>query len=467
MLEGLVTQAFGGGNPRPKENMTTSERPHVLIVGGGFGGLNAARKLRHADVDVTLLSRGTSHVFQPLLYQCATGVLSEGSIGIPLRHLLRRQKNAHVALGEAMAIDPGTRTLTACRSDGSMFDLSYDHLVVAAGMQQSYHGHDEYIDWAPGMKTLDDALTIRRKLITAFEMAESLPTVEERARWLTFAVAGGGPTGVEIAGQIRELALHALTDEFRSIDPCEARVLLFHSGDRVLPSFNKRLSKNAQRTLEQVGVETHLGVHVTDVGPGYVETTTKAEPKTTSRYETQTVVWTAGVEAVPFAKALAAALGAPQDRSGRIAVEPDLTVPGYPNIWVVGDLMSRDELPGVAEVAMQGGRYAGKLIAAEVTSGGTAPRPPFKYRDLGNAAYVARGHALVQAGPLQLSGRLGWISWGFIHIVFLAGARNRIGTLLNWGATLATGSRGERAVTFGDSRIARNTYFTNARKNAS
>ena len=259
--------------------MTTSERPHVLIVGGGFGGLNAARKLRHADVDVTLLSRGTSHVFQPLLYQCATGVLSEGSIGIPLRHLLRRQKNAHVALGEAMAIDPDTRTLTACRSDGSMFDLSYDHLVVAAGMQQAYHGHDEYIDWAPGMKTLDDALTIRRKLITAFEMAESLPTVEERARWLTFAVAGGGPTGVEIAGQIRELALHALTDEFRSIDPCEARVLLFHSGDRVLPSFNKRLSKNAQRTLEQVGVRRTSGF----TSPMWVRVMSRRPPRPSRR----------------------------------------------------------------------------------------------------------------------------------------------------------------------------------------
>ncbi|HEY9311152.1 NAD(P)/FAD-dependent oxidoreductase [Williamsia sp.] len=447
--------------------MTASDQPHVLIVGGGFGGLNAARKLRNADVDVTLLSRGTSHVFQPLLYQCATGLLSEGSIASPLRHLLRRQKNTHVALGEATAIDAGTRTLTACRPDGSTFDLRYDHLVVATGMQQAYHGHDEYIDWAPGMKTLDDALTIRRKLVTAFEMAESLPTVEERRPWLTFAVAGGGPTGVEIAGQIREVALHALTDEFRSIDPREARVLLLHGGDRVLPSFGKKLSKNAQRTLDTVGVETHLGVHVTEVGPDYVETTTKAEPKTVARYEAHTVVWTCGVEAVPFAKALATELGATQDRSGRIAVEPDLTVPGHPNIWVVGDMMARDNLPGVAEVAMQGGRYAGKLIAAEVGSGGTAVRTPFKYRDLGSAAYVARGHALVQAGPLHLSGRLGWISWGVIHIAFLAGVRNRVGTVLNWMVTLSTNSRRERAVTFGDSRIARNPYFTNARKNAS
>ncbi|MCZ4549785.1 NAD(P)/FAD-dependent oxidoreductase [Gordonia rubripertincta] len=445
--------------------MTAPGRPHVVIVGGGFGGLHAARRLKNADVEVTLLSRGTSHVFQPLLYQCATGLLSEGSIASPLRHLLRRQQNAHVALGEATSIDPTAKILTASRVNGSTFDLKYDYLVVAAGMQQAYHGHDEYIDWAPGMKTLDDALTIRRKLVSAFEMAESLPTAEERKPWLTFAVAGGGPTGVELAGQIRELAVHALTHEFRSIDPREARVLLFHGGDRVLESFDKNLSKRALRTLEKVGVETHLGVHVTDVTPRDIETTTKAEPKTKTRYDTRTVVWTAGVEAVPFAKALATALGVPQDRSGRIAVEADLSVPGHPNVWVVGDMSSRDNLPGVAEVAMQGGRHVGKLIAAEVESG-SAPRPPFKYRDLGNAAYVARGHALIQAGPLHLSGSLGWISWGVIHIAFLSGARNRAGTLLNWGATMLTNSRRERAVTFGDSRIARNQYFKNAEKEA-
>lgn len=445
--------------------MTAPGRPHVVIVGGGFGGLHAARRLKHAEAEVTVLSRGTSHVFQPLLYQCATGLLSEGQIASPLRHLLRRQKNAHVALGEATTIDAEAQILTASRVDGSTFDLKYDYLVVAAGMQQAYHGHDEYIEWAPGMKTLDDALTIRRKLVSAFEMAESLPTAEERRPWLTFAVAGGGPTGVELAGQIRELAVHALTHEFRSIDPREARVLLFHGGDTVLQSFDKNLSKRALKTLEKVGVEIHLGVHVTDVTATDIETTAKAEPKTKTRYETRSIVWTAGVEAVPFAKELAIALGVEQDRSGRIPVEPDLSVTGHPNVWVVGDMMSRDNLPGVAEVAMQGGRHAGALIAADIETH-TVDRAPFKYRDLGNAAYVARGHALVQAGPLHLSGRLGWISWGVIHIAFLAGARNRVGTLLNWGATLATNSRRERAVTFGDSRIARNLYFKNAPRNA-
>ncbi|WP_030166241.1 MULTISPECIES: NAD(P)/FAD-dependent oxidoreductase [Actinomycetes] len=437
--------------------MTAPGRPHVLIVGGGFGGLYAAKRLKRADVAVTVVERGTSHVFQPLLYQCATGLLSEGSIASPLRHLLRNQDNAHVALGEANAIDTEARVLTASRFDGSTFDLKYDYLVVAAGMQQAYHGHEEYIQWAPGMKTLDDALTIRRKLVAAFEMAESLPTPEERKPWLTFAVAGGGPTGVELAGQIRELATRALTHEFRSIDPGEARVLLLHGGQRVLESFDSKLSDSALRTLDKVGVETHLGVHVTDVTATDVEITTKAEPKTKTRFETRTVLWTAGVEAVPFAKTLATALGAEQDRSGRIAVEADLSVPGHPNVFVVGDMMSRNKLPGVAEVAMQGGRHAGAVIAAAV-EGKTNKRRPFKYRDLGNAAYIARHHALVQAGPLHMSGMMGWLSWGFIHIAFLSGARNRTGTLMNWAATLATGSRRERAITYGDPETARKPY---------
>lgn len=436
---------------------TAPGRPHVLIIGGGFGGLYAARTLRRSDVAVTVLERGTSHVFQPLLYQCATGLVSEGSIASPLRHLLRHQRNAHVALGEATAVDVGNRVVTAARFDGSTYDLKYDYLVVAAGMQQSYHGHDEYIQHAPGMKTLDDALAIRRKLIAAFEMAESLPTAEERKPWLTFAVAGGGPTGVELAGQIRELATRAMADEFRSIDPGEARVHLFHGGDRVLPSFDRRLSAKAQKTLDMLGVETHLGVHVTDVTATEVEATTKAEPRQSVRYDTRTVLWTAGVEAVPFAHTLATALGARQDRSGRIAVEADLTVPGHRNVWVVGDVMSLGDLAGVAEVAMQGGRHAGKRIAAHVRDP-QAPRSDFAYRDLGTAAYVARGHALVQAGPLRLSGTLGWLFWGLIHIAFLSGNRNRVGTLINWGATLATNSRRERAITYGDPESARKPY---------
>ena len=438
--------------------MTAPGRPHVLIIGGGFGGLYAARKLRGSDVALTVLERGTSHVFQPLLYQCATGLLSQGSIASPLRHLLRNQDNAHVALGEANDIDPDRKVVTASRFDGSTYELTYDYLVVAAGMRQSYHGNDEFMKYAPGMKTLDDALTIRRKVISAFEMAESLPTAEERRPWLTFAVAGGGPTGVELAGQIRELATRALTDEFRSIDPGEARVLLFHSKDRVLPSFDRKLSAKAQEALEAVGVETHLGVHVTDVTATDVEATAKAT-KTATRYDTHTVLWTAGVEAVPFAKTLANALGVEPDSSGRISVGPDLTVPGHPNVWVVGDMMALDDLAGVAEVAMQGGRHAGKSIA-QLVADPNAPRRTFNYHDLGTAAYIARGHALVQAGPIRMSGFFGWLSWGVIHIAFLSGNRNRFGTLGNWAVTLATNSRRERAIVFGDPETARRPYPT-------
>lgn len=323
-------------------------------------------------------------------------------------------------------------------------------------MRQSYHGQDEFIKWAPGMKTLDDALAIRRSLIAAFEMAESLPTAEERRPWLTFAVAGGGPTGVELAGQIRELAMHALTNEFRSIDPDEARVLLFHGDDRVLPSFSRKLSAAAKRTLDGIGVETHLGVHVTDVCETSIETTDK-KTKEKRQYETRTILWTAGVEAVPFAEALATALGVKQVGGGRIEVEADLTVPGHPNVYVVGDLMSRDKLAGVAEVAMQGGRHAGARIAATVENG-VPSRKPFKYRDLGTAAYISRRHALLQAGPVQLSGFIGWVSWGIIHIAFLAGFRNRASTVLNWGATLASKTRRERAITYGDPETARQPY---------
>ncbi len=436
--------------------MTAPGRPHVLIVGGGFGGLYAARKLADSDVALTVLERGTSHVFQPLLYQCATGLLSQGSIATPLRHLLRRQENAHVALGEANDIDADRKIVTASRFDGSTYELKYDYLVVATGMRQSYHGHDEFMKYAPGMKTLDDALSIRRKVISSFEMAESLPTAEERRPWLTFAVAGGGPTGVELAGQIRELATRALANEFRSIDPGEARVLLFHSGDRVLPEFDKRLSAKAQSALDFVGVETHLGVRVTDVTATDVEATVKAT-KTATRYDTHTVLWTAGVEAVPFAKKLATALGVEQGRGGRIPVEPDLSVTGHPNVWVIGDTMALNDLPGVAEVAMQAGRHAGKTIARQVADP-NAPRRKFKYHSLGTAAYIARGHALVEAGPIRMSGFFGWVSWGVIHIAFLSGNRNRFGTLGNWAVTLATGSRRERAIVFGDPETARRPY---------
>ncbi|GAA3705208.1 NAD(P)/FAD-dependent oxidoreductase [Gordonia hankookensis] len=431
-------------------------RTHVVIIGAGFGGLHAARRLKKADVEVTVVDRGTSHLFQPLLYQCATGLLSQGAISSPIRHLLRRQRNAKVVLGEAKNVDVAARTVAVERPDGSTMTIPYDHLVVAAGMRTAYHGCDDFAEFAPGMKTLDDALAIRRKIIGAFELAESLPDATQRRPWLTFAVAGGGPTGVELAGQIRELATLALENEFRSIDPGEARVLLLHGGDRVLPSFSPALSRRAQKTLDDLGVETHLGVHVTGVTADQVETTTKSEPHEITHYEAKTALWTTGVEAVPFAAALARALGVEQDHGGRVPVEADLSVRGHPEVWVVGDMSSRDELPGVAEVAMQGGRHVGAVIAH--LAGGGTDRAAFRYHDLGSAAYIARRHAVVQAGKLQLSGYLGWLAWGVIHIAFLAGMRNRMGTVMNWSATLLTDSRRERAITYGDPETARQPY---------
>lgn len=427
----------------------------MVIIGAGFGGMNAARRLRRADVWVTVIDRGTSHLFQPLLYQCATGLLSEGSISSPIRHLLRRQRNAEVFCAEATAVDPAARTVTVTRMDSTVTEVTYDYLVVAAGMRTSYHGNEDLIEHAIGMKTLDDALAIRRRIMAAFEMAESLPDAEQRRPWLSFAVAGGGPTGVELAGQIRELAHVALESEFRSIDPDEARVMLFHGGDRVLPSFSPTLSAKAQRTLDRLGVETHLGVHVTDVDADSVEITEKATKKV-CRYDARTTLWTTGVEAVPFAGALADALGVTTDRGGTIPVGDDLSVPGHPEVFVVGDMSSYQKLPGVAEVAMQGGRHAGAVIAGVVA--GDTDRPPFKYRDFGTAAYISRKNAILQTGPLKLSGSIGWLAWGAIHIAFLAGVRNRTGTVVTWAATLLTDTRRERAITYGDPKTARKSF---------
>ncbi|GAA1456455.1 NAD(P)/FAD-dependent oxidoreductase [Williamsia maris] len=432
------------------------QRPHVLIIGGGFAGLFAARKLRKAAVSVTLIDRGTSHVFQPLLYQCATGLLSEGDISSPLRHLLRKQRNISVLLGEATDIDAEAKTVRARRFDGSSFDLSYDYLIMAGGARQSYHGNEAFEEFAPGMKSVDDALAIRRKIISSFEIAETLPTADLRRPWLTFVVSGGGPTGVELAGQIREMAVRALAREFDTIDPTEATVVLVHGGERVLESFHPGLSAKAQRTLDKLGVETRLGLHVTDVGTDYAVTTDK-KTKATVQIDTHTVLWTAGVEAVPFARAVNTAAGVEPARGGTIPVGPDLRVAGHPEIFAVGDVMSLDKLPGVAEVAMQSGHHAATLIKRDVAKKGDAAAP-FKYRDLGTAAYISRHHALLQSGPIRLSGYLGWIGWGFIHIAFLAGGRNRVWTVASWAATLGTGGRGERAITFGDPATARRPY---------
>jgi NADH:ubiquinone reductase (H+-translocating) len=420
-------------------------RMKVLIIGGGFGGLFCARRLGGVDVDVTLLDRTAGHLFQPLLYQCATGTLSIGHISRPLREQFARHRNVTALLGEAFELDPESRTVTASRPDETTFTIGYDVLVIAAGMQQSYFGKPHFAQWAPGMKTLDDALSIRQRVFTAFEIAETLPAGPERDAWLTFAVAGGGPTGVELAGQIREMASRTLAHEFHSIEPEEARVLLFDGGDRILKSFAPDLSGKATRILQRLGVELHLGVHVTDVRREGVTITPKAGGPA-EEYATRTVLWTAGVEAVPFARHVAEVLGATPDRAGRIPVEADLSVARHPEVFVIGDLVGRDDLPGVAENAMQGGLHVASCIRRELAD---KPRRPYRYRDLGSAAYISHGNALLQVGPVRLAGFFGWLAWGFIHIAVLTGVRNRVSTVATWLATIARSSRYHRAFMLG------------------
>lgn len=425
-----------------------------MIIGGGFGGLFCARRLGGADVDVTLLDRAACHVFQPLLYQCATGTLSIGQISRSLREELARHRNVTTLLGQACDLDPEARRLTARRPDDTTFTLDYDVLVLAAGMRQAYFGNEEFAQWAPGMKTLDDALSIRRRLYGAFEMAETLPPGAERDAWLTFAIAGGGPTGVELAGQIREMATRALAHEFHSIDPNDARVILFDGGECVLKSFAPALTHKATRILTRLGVEQRMGVHVTDVHPEGITVTPKAGGPAED-YSARTVLWTAGVEAVPFARHATELLGATADRAGRIAVEADLTVPGHPEVFVIGDLVGRDNLPGVAENAMQGGLHVAACVRRDLVG---KPRRDYRYRDLGSAAYISRGHALMQAGPIKLAGFIGWIGWGFIHIAFLTGVQNRVSTVASWLATIARANRTDRTFILGTTTSPEHPY---------
>jgi NADH dehydrogenase len=415
----------------------------VVIVGGGFGGLFAARALRRAPVEVTLVDRAGHHLFQPLLYQCATGILSEGQIAAPLRRVLRRHRNVNVELAEVVDIDAAQHKVVARRPGGTSFELPYDALIVAAGVQQSYFGHDEYAQWAPGMKTLADALNIRRRVFGAFEMAATATDPAEQRRWLTFALVGAGPTGVELAGQLRELASRTLRTEFRHLDPDSTRVLLFDGEAEPLASFGSKLSVKAARVLRDHGVELHMHSMVTDVDRyGLVVRDASGDE---TRYDAGTVLWTAGVNAPPLADKIAAATGATQDRIGRIEVTSTLTVPDHPEITVIGDLMSHDNLPGVAEVAMQGGLYAGRRIRHELT--GRGAKGPFRYRDLGSAAYISRGHAVIATRRLHFDGFAGWVSWLFIHIGFLTGYRNRIGAVMTWSIAFTRGTRRERAFT--------------------
>jgi NADH:ubiquinone reductase (H+-translocating) len=372
--------------------------------------------------------------------------LSEGKIAAPLRQLLAKHRNVEFVIAEATGLDAARRRVTARRPLGQQIEFGYDYLILAAGVRQSYFGHDEYAPIAPGMKTIEDALKIRRRVFGAFEMAESADDPAERARWLTFALVGAGPTGVELAGQIREVATKTLRSEYRHINPEDARVLLFDGGQAPLAMFGPKLSAMAARQLGKLGVELHMGSIVTHVDPGGLEV--KDHDGTVTRHLCGNVLWTAGVEAPPLAAAVAKATGAEQDRAGRIVVGQDLAIPGHPEILVTGDVMSLDKLPGVAEVAMQTGLYAGRKIG-HLAQGKTFDKP-FKYRDLGSAAYISRGKAVVSAFKLNFGGFAGWWVWLFIHIGFLTGYRNRIGAVFGWWFAFTRDIRRERTFTIDD-----------------
>jgi NADH dehydrogenase len=392
--------------------------PHVVIVGGGFAGLWATRALASAPVRITLVDRGNHHLFQPLLYQVATAGLSAPDIAAPLRHILRQQRNVTVLMESVEAIDAAAHEVRLERGP----PLRYDFLLLASGATHAYFGHDDWAPHAPGLKTLDDALRIRRRVLSAFEQAEAEDDAEARRALLTFAIVGGGPTGVELAGTLAEIARHTLKREFRRIDPRQARVLLLEAGPRVLSTFPESLSDKARRQLEKLGVEVCTGVPVDAIDAGGVLLGGE-------RIAARTVLWAAGVAASPLARSL----GVPLDRAGRVSVEPDLSVPGLPDVFVAGDLATLRQdgrpVPGVAPAAKQMGRHVAGAIRARIAG---RPVAPFRYRDYGNLATIGRMAAVVHLGRLKLSGALAWWFWLVAHIFFLIGFRNRLAVMLDW-----------------------------------
>ncbi|BBX92419.1 NAD(P)/FAD-dependent oxidoreductase [Mycolicibacterium boenickei] len=423
---------------------TASDRHKVVIIGSGFGGLTAAKTLKRADVDVKLIARTTHHLFQPLLYQVATGIISEGEIAPATRVILRKQKNAQVLLGDVTHIDLENQTVDSVLL-GHTYSTPYDSLIIAAGAGQSYFGNDHFAEFAPGMKSIDDALELRGRILGAFEQAERSSDPVRRAKLLTFTVVGAGPTGVEMAGQIAELADQTLRGSFRHIDPTEARVILLDAAPAVLPPMGEKLGKRAQARLEKMGVEVQLGAMVTDVDRNGL--TVKDSDGTLRRIESACKVWSAGVSASPLGKDLAEQAGVELDRAGRVKVEPDLTIPGHPNVFVVGDMAAVEGVPGVAQGAIQGGRYAAKLIKREVA--GTSPkiRAPFEYFDKGSMATVSRFSAVAKVGPVEFSGFFAWVCWLVLHLVYIVGFKSRLVTVLSWGVTFLSTKRGQLTIT--------------------
>jgi NADH dehydrogenase len=415
-----------------------------MVVGGGFGGLNAVRALAEADVDVTVVDRTNYHLFQPLLYQVAAGILPPGLIAPAIRSVIKAQGNAHALLADVRDLDLDQRVVRATGPDERPLVLPYDTLVVAAGATHAYFGRDEWATYAPGMKTIEDARYLRDGILSKFEMAEVATDPTERAEWLTFVVIGAGPTGVELVGQIAELAHQVLPRDYRSVDTTEARILLVEGADAVLPPFAPKLRRYTETKLEKMGVEVRLNTLAVDMdhesitvkGPGGVET-----------IRARTRIWAAGVQASPLATRLAERAGVETDRAGRIPVNPDCTVPGHPEVFAIGDMVSLNKLPGVAQPAMQEGTYVGTVIAARLA--GDQPPAPFEYIDKGSMATIGHKAAVADAFGMKFTGFIGYVMWGFIHVLYLIGWGNRLGTLYTWARALwFSKNRAHRIITF-------------------
>jgi len=413
----------------------------VVIVGSGFGGLFAAKALRRAKAQVTLISGTSYHLFEPLLYQVASGILSEGEVAPPIREILKGAKNFDVRLGWVTDVDPEKKTVQVNSPDGRDRTVPYDSLIVAAGAQNSYFGNERFAEHAPSLKNIDDALELRSRIFHAFEMADLEEDPEARRRWLTFVLVGAGPTGVEMAGQIAELAHRALRGQYRHADLSQTRIILLDAVDRVLPAFAPSLSVKAEKRLTKMGVDVRLNTRVVDVDATGVEVKTAEGGQ---RIEANTKIWAAGVAAPTLARRIAEKTGVETDRAGRIRVGPDLTVPGYPEIFVVGDMAAQD-LPGVAQVAMQGGRYAAKTVKRRLA--GRPEGKPFKYFDKGNMATISRFSAVADLGRLHFGGFTGWVLWLVIHLFYLIGFKNKVSTLLHWMVSFLGRGRAERITT--------------------
>ncbi|STD10145.1 NADH dehydrogenase-like protein SAV0941 [Dermatophilus congolensis] len=426
-------------------NMGASQRHHVVIIGTGFGGLFAAKQFAHRkDVLVTIIGKTDHHLFQPLLYQVATGILSEGEIAPPIREILKHQRNARVILGLVDDIDPQAKTVTSRLHDNTTV-TPYDTLIVASGASQSYFGNDHFATYAPGMKSIDDALELRSRIFNSFERAELTEDPVERDRLLTFVVVGAGPTGVEMAGQIRELSSHTLAKEFRKIDSRQAKVILVDGAKEVLANFGDKLGSKARRSLQDLGVDVRLGGFVTHIDGDGVDI--KYADGRTEHIEAATKVWAAGVQGNRLGRVLADKTPAEVDRTGRVIVKPDLTIEGHPEIFVIGDLMAFEGVPGVAQGAIQSGGWAARTVIARLDGNEKRAAQPFTYNDKGSMAIISKYRGVANVKGFKFSGFIAWSAWLAIHLLFLVGFKSRVSTLIRWAITFLSDDRSERVTT--------------------